>query len=32
MRTTPLAVSMLWQNQALEAITDIANGKGVQGF
>jgi len=32
MRTTPLAVSMLWQNQALEAIADIANGKGVQGF
>ena len=32
MRTTPLAVSMLWQNQALEAIADIANGKGAQGF
>ena len=27
LRTTPLAVSMLWQNQALEAIANIVNGK-----
>ena len=27
LRATPLAVSMLWQNQALEAIATIVNGK-----
>ena len=32
LRTTPLAVSMLWQNQALEAIAAIVNSKRVCGF
>ena len=32
LRTTPPAVSMLWQNQAIEAIATIANGKSVYGF
>ena len=27
LRTTPLAVSMLWQNQALEAIANIISNK-----
>lgn len=32
LRTTPLAVSMLWQNQALEAIATIVNGKSMCDF
>lgn len=32
LRTTPLAVSMLWQNQALEAIATIVNGKTMCEF
>ncbi|MGB3668855.1 MAG: hypothetical protein WA984_01995 [Phormidesmis sp.] len=32
LRTTPLAVSMLWQNQALGAIATIVSGRGIYGF
>ena len=32
LRNTPLAVSVLWQNQALGAIATIVNGKSVCEF
>ncbi|NJM97776.1 MAG: hypothetical protein HC800_12025 [Phormidesmis sp. RL_2_1] len=32
LKTTPLTVSMLWQNQALEAITTIVSSKSICGF